>query len=194
MLVYKQSNIFNYINQCINNNEYNINDLVIDMINKIDYNNINISLDDIVLDIKQILEIEFNIYDLDLVGLKDKLMEIRESRKDYNFRKSVLMKYDRCLITNYGVRRCEIAHIKPFSVCNDNEKYDHNNGLLLDSSIHKLFDKYEFTIDPETFEMIVKDDPDNDLGLNEYNGKKLDISLDSREYIRYHYNEYINRL
>ncbi|NQX83615.1 MAG: HNH endonuclease [Mycoplasmataceae bacterium] len=35
----------------------------------------------------------------------------------------------------------EAAHIKPFSKCEENEKYDTSNGLLLEPDIHRLYDK-----------------------------------------------------
>ena len=45
------------------------------------------------------------------------------------------------------VEVCEAAHIIPFSKC---ENFDIDNGLLLNSILHKLFDKYDWSINPNS--------------------------------------------
>jgi len=162
-----QFDIYNYIN---NQQQININEIV---------NNFD---EEYIQDIINILNIEFN-YDIDIT---DK--ELKVTRNDYKFKKNVKSRYNnKCIITEYDIKRCEIAHIKPFSECLENEKYDPDNGLLLDS-MHKLYDQYEFTIHPETFQIMVKNTENDFLGLNKYNNKILNINKTCSKYLKYHYD------
>lgn len=43
----------------------------------------------------------------------------------------------------------EACHIKPFCECEFTEYYDLNNGIILTSCLHKLFDNYLITFDSE---------------------------------------------
>jgi len=72
-------------------------------------------------------------------------------RDDKQFRKDVIAKYNnKCIISNNDIIMCDVAHIIPFCEANEFEKYDVNNGLLLSSELHKLFDKKLLKINPET--------------------------------------------
>ena len=57
------------------------------------------------------------------------------------FRKKILQKYKCCIITKIDINQCLIAsHIKPWAVCDNDEKLNENNGLLLSATYDKLFD------------------------------------------------------
>lgn len=58
------------------------------------------------------------------------------------FRDRILNKYGRkCLITGLMIDKCLIAsHIKPWAVCNNNERLSEENGLLLSATYDRLFD------------------------------------------------------
>ncbi len=58
------------------------------------------------------------------------------------FRNELIHKYDgKCIVTRINHPKLLIAsHIKPWSVCENSERIDVENGLLLSSNIDKLFD------------------------------------------------------
>ena len=111
--------------------------------------------------------------------------------KQDNFRKQLINKYKKCLISGNGELVCEACHIKPYVLSNDDEKYDINNGLLLDSTHHKLFDRFLISINPETKKLEIKNNLDKEDYKNIWtnNNKIIDIiDKSSIKYLRYHYN------
>ena len=164
-----QYNIYNYVKENINNQS------LTDIIN---YLLINHTIEDIEI----ILQVEFNI------EVEDKCKKESEySRQDEEFKKAVKTRYNnKCIITGHDIVKCDVAHIIEFSKClTQYEKYDVNNGLLLSTEMHRLFDKYYFSIKPDTL-MIEIDKTKkgiNNVGLLEYDNKKLDIDDNSRKYL-----------
>ena len=63
------------------------------------------------------------------------------------YRDAIITRYNRCVVSDMCVEVCEAAHIIPFSRC---ENFDIDNGLLLNSILHKLFDKYYWSINPSS--------------------------------------------
>ena len=63
------------------------------------------------------------------------------NRNDASYRRLVMEKYNSyCPISNKDIA-CDVAHIKEFKDCLDNnERYDPNNGIYLLTSIHRLWD------------------------------------------------------
>ena len=111
-------------------------------------------------------------------------------RNDKEYRESVRELYERkCLITNYSYKRCEVCHIKPFCESAPEEQYNIYNGILLDCSLHKLFDLHLFSIDPVTKTVVTT--KDKELGLEEINGKKLEnIPNESIPFLENHFNKF----
>jgi hypothetical protein len=74
---------------------------------------------------------------------------IRKRRGQTSFRNRLLEKYSkRCLITNCSIQDLlEAAHITPYSRSQDNST---QNGLILRSDIHTLFDLNLIGIEPES--------------------------------------------
>ena len=58
------------------------------------------------------------------------------------FRDKLIKKYNgKCLITGLTINKCLIAsHIKPWAVCNNEERLSEENGLLLSATYDRLFD------------------------------------------------------
>lgn len=58
------------------------------------------------------------------------------------YREKLIKKYDsKCIITGIDSNKLLVAsHIKPWAVCNNEERIDINNGLLLCANMDKLFD------------------------------------------------------
>ena len=132
--------------------------------------------------------------DVDIVFmLKEDVIkqEIREKRQDKKFRKLVEEKYGKCAISGVITEECEVAHIKPFCECLEEEKYDIRNGILLGAQIHKLFDKYFFTIHPNSLKIIVSDyAKEKNSSIVPYEGYKVDVSC---EYLIHHYNKFMEK-
>ena len=121
----------------------------------------------------------------------------KESReKQGDFRKSLIKKYTCCIIS--GTRseyEIEAAHIIPY--CEGKYNFYLNNGLLLKSNLHKTFDKFLWSINPDTFCIEVKNISSDILGeINDYKNKKVqqldetDIKL--KKNLTNHYNKFIN--
>lgn len=58
------------------------------------------------------------------------------------YRKNLINKYDcKCVVTGIDNPKLLMAsHIKPWSICNNHERIDLENGLLLSANMDKLFD------------------------------------------------------
>ncbi|MFR1482875.1 HNH endonuclease [Phascolarctobacterium faecium] len=58
------------------------------------------------------------------------------------YRKNILEKYNnQCLVTGIdNIKLLVASHIKPWAICNNNERIDVNNGLLLSANMDRLFD------------------------------------------------------
>lgn len=70
-----------------------------------------------------------------------------------NFRSQIVRYFGSCPITKLGPDECEAAHIVPVS---DGGAYELTNGLLLGAHIHKTFDKFLWSINPQTFQIVCK--------------------------------------
>lgn len=68
--------------------------------------------------------------------------------KQQDFREELINYFNVCPITKMISDECEAAHIIPVS---ENGSYTLSNGLLLGANIHKTFDKFLWSIDPETY-------------------------------------------
>ena len=76
------------------------------------------------------------------IGPTQKLQLIQSRRGQGIFRTNVRLNESQCRITGVSNPNFLIAsHIKPWSVSNDKEKLDGNNGLLLSPHVDSLFDK-----------------------------------------------------
>ena len=106
------------------------------------------------------------------------------------FRQNVLEQYPSCPLTGLDIQPLLIAsHIKPWSVCNNNERLDPFNGLMLAPHIDALFDKGLITFDTDgTIKISPKIDPKNQKRLGISSSMKLKIRSKSKKYFEYHRN------
>ena len=91
------------------------------------------------------------------------------------FRNCLIDYYDgKCAITqNESLEELEAAHIVEFK---DNGDYDVGNGLLLEANLHKTFDRYLWTINPDT--LIIETNSNNiTKSIKNYVGKKVNLKL-----------------
>lgn len=137
-------------------------------------------------------DIELAKYILNKEQEKIGLKNIRLHEKE--LRKKVIDRDKTCIISGHDENSCEVAHIKPFCDSNTIEKYDINNCILLDAGLHKLFDKYLWTINPKTKKIIVSDKIKNSKSLiNKLSDSKINISDKQLQYFNYHYNIFIEK-
>ncbi len=106
------------------------------------------------------------------------------------FRQNVLEQYPSCPLTGLDIQPLLIAsHIKPWSVCNNNERLDPFNGLMLAPHIDALFDKGLITFDTDgTIKISPKIDLENQKRLGIFPDMKLEIRPKSKKYFEYHRN------
>ena len=176
------------INEYSNNKKVYVNDLEPDYF---DYEDD----EELMIDLEFLTETVLNDYELIYNQNNPKyLKENREKQSD--FRKLLIKKYTCCIIS--GTRseyEIEAAHIIPY--CEDKYNFYLNNGLLLKSNLHKTFDKFLWSINPNTFCIEVKNISSDILGeINDYKNKKVeqldktDIKL--KKNLTNHYNKFIN--
>lgn len=107
-----------------------------------------------------------------------------------SFRQNVLEQYPSCPLTGLDIQPLLIAsHIKPWSVCNNNERLDPFNGLMLAPNIDALFDKGLITFDTDgTIKIHPTINPENQKRLGISPDMKLKIRPKSKKYFEYHRN------
>ena len=106
------------------------------------------------------------------------------------FRQDVLELYPSCPLTGLNIQSLLIAsHIKPWSKCNDTERLDPSNGLMLAPNIDALFDSGLITFETDgTIKISPKIDPENQKRLGISPDIKLKIRPKSKKYFEYHRN------
>ncbi len=103
--------------------------------------------------------------------------QIRERRGQREFRDALRQRYgDHCLVTGCNVLAVlEAAHINPYRGEQDNHP---ENGLLLRSDIHTLFDLDLLGIEPEGLQVELSPEVTNEYGR--FAGMRLDCPADCR--------------
>lgn len=107
------------------------------------------------------------------------------------YRSGLLAKYNkRCVITGINHPKLLIAsHIKPWSVCENDERIDVENGLLLSANMDKLFDcgliTFSNTGDLSVSSFVGKE---NVKKLNISSGTCVDLKASTQllNYLEYH--------
>ena len=107
-----------------------------------------------------------------------------------SFRKKLLNLYPSCPLTGLDIESLLIAsHIKPWSKCNNEERLDPSNGLMLAPHIDALFDSGLITFDTDgTIKISPKIDPENQKRLGISPDMQLKIEPESEKYFEYHRN------
>jgi len=108
-------------------------------------------------------------------------------RKDQTyFRNELINIYKTCIITGSSPILCEACHIIPYSEC-EADKYNIDNGLLLRSDLHILFDKKLIKINPYNQCLELDSSLLHDITMKDYikyNNIKLNISKSSYKYLK----------
>jgi len=142
-------------------------------------------------DIKFIFLVEF---DIDIENILKEDVEIREKRfYQQKLRKESLKFYDnKCVISGVDRKIClEIAHIKPVCKCdNIKDKIDIENTFVLWIDLHKYFDNYSLSINPNTSKIEIKKDCDDYEWLKSYDDKQLNMTEKNKMFLQHHYEIY----
>ncbi len=127
---------------------------------------------------------------------KTALVKIRLGQS--NYRKELIEYWEKSCVTKLEMLELLIAsHIKPFSECNENEKYDLFNGLLLTPNYDKLFDRFLISFDKSgkiLISSLLEESDLKKLGITKadrLNSEK--ISPNHFEYLKYHNDIFYER-
>ena len=139
------------------------------------------------------IDLDFLLYNL-YTNINITNLQQKEQRLDQNsFRKELIKKYNKCLISDSIDIECEACHIIPYSIC---KNFDIDNGLLLSSDLHKTFDKYYWSINPNTLKIEINKNI-NDCGkIKKYENVQINLNVNNNIYnnLLYHYNIFIKKV
>ena len=164
--------------------KYNNDDLINEYLMLLAIYNINIL---------NYLFFEIHNFVFDEKKYRNDLIRIHQNK----FRNELINLYKGCIIT--GVSNFQACHIIPFCNSDYNNKYDKYNGILLKADLHELFDKYIFSINPESFKIEFDDeyfkDPKNKEEYGRFNG--FELTIEKNDKLKYnlleHYNNFIQK-
>lgn len=137
------------------------------------------------LDNYENIELTNNIYNMYSI----KITENKRKRLNQNqFRKQIIKKFNNtCIISGITcIDKLTAAHIIPIA---EDENYDIDNGLLLVENLHKTFDKYFWSINPETLQIEIN--PNIDVGsIQKHNKLKINLQINNMLYanLKIHYD------
>jgi len=121
--------------------------------------------------------------------IPEKILQLvaRRGAEQQYFRKALLKAYSgKCCVCGLSVSELlEAAHIKPYLDCTLNERFSINNGLLLCSNHHKLFDNNNLKITKDYKIIVNKIDEKNEINrrfISFYNGKLINLPLNFNHY------------
>lgn len=113
------------------------------------------------------------------------------------FRTQLLNLYEsKCVVSsNFNPDELEASHIVEVA---DGGDYELSNGLILEANLHKTFDRYQWTINPDTLEIEIK----NNIicgnicngSINKYVGKKINLDMNPFLYsnLKKRYNKFFS--
>ncbi len=120
------------------------------------------------------------------------VQEQKTRLEQHEFRSELLKLYNgACVISgNDCEEELEACHIVPFS---DKGESDLSNGLILERNIHATFDKYYWSINPDTLEIEVNPNKKT-KSINKYIGNKVNLTMNPFLYcnLKSHYEKFIN--
>lgn len=120
--------------------------------------------------------------------------KIRKDQTKYRF--ELLQKMPSCVITGVADDRLLVAcHIKPYSICDESEEFDTNNGIIMTPTFHYMFD-IGFISFKDNGELMISDFLSNlnKKRLNIVNGQICPINFKSSKYLEYHRKNIFSRV
>lgn len=133
--------------------------------------------------------IMYDKYDFFIYG-QDNITLANSRIRQNDFRKTIIMRDKKCIITDSHDSLCEACHIIPYK---DSKNYYNSNGILLDRVCHKMFDEYKLSFNGDR--VVLRDDIINSPGYEkyQYNNKKVKIPQECITNIKKHYLEFCRR-
>lgn len=122
--------------------------------------------------------VDFVIYDLyEIIFDKFQNKKNRDGQQEY--RNNLINMYKSCIVTGDDAYICDAAHILDFSMTDCYNKYNKYNGLLLNPTMHRLFDKNYLIFDHINKKIVVKIQ-----NYEKYNGKSIELPEKTWNYIK----------
>lgn len=121
----------------------------------------------------------------------EKEVIIKARRGQGLYREKLMQKYNKsCIVTGTNISQVLVAsHIKPWAVCDNNERIDVNNGLLLSATFDRLFDSGLITFDKKgkmlVSNMVSKDNFDK-LHIDDTINYDIKYAQTMEKYLDYH--------
>jgi hypothetical protein len=131
-------------------------------------------------------KVDFVMYDLFQYIHAEKEEKTKRSDQQ-SFREDLIKKYNKCIITGIPAKVCEACHIVPFAICDDRDKYNADNGILLRRDIHTLFDDGSLKINPNTLLVEISKEIKNDPQMKIYSdmhGMKVNIDKNTLLFLK----------
>jgi hypothetical protein len=102
------------------------------------------------------------------------------------FRTKLIARDKVCVISKMCAGECEAAHIIDYA---SGGSFDVSNGLLMSRNLHKQFDMYLFSIDPETCKVVVAPEAGK-WSISFYTNKKATIDDLCKPNLKAHYEKF----
>lgn len=162
----------------------------LDLINNTEINELNLDYEKFNYEDEYLFNIHLyfllnNCYNIIITNKKRKRLNQKE------FRKQLMQKFNnKCIISQNDCEyELKAAHIIPVA---DEESYDINNGLLLTSTLHDTYDKYLWSINPNTLNIEIN--KNQNVGqIKYYITNKINIIMNDelKKNLKYHYDKFI---
>ena len=92
------------------------------------------------------------------IKAKKNKKSIQQRKRQRDWREKLLSRDKACIITKLKQESVlEAAHIKPCIQCNNKEKFNKNNGLLLSATLHKFFDAGFISFNENDGKLLISD-------------------------------------
>lgn len=149
-----------------------------------------------IFSLETILYIIYDIHNYEYQPINTCEVVIRNYQN--KFRKELIKRYTSCIITNKDIEICEACHIIPFCDSNYKQKYDIDNGILLCSELHILFDLYMWSINDKGI-VVFSDTLKSKSGFSEYHkydGYDINDLLndETKKNLSIHYSNFLKKL
>lgn len=121
----------------------------------------------------------------------EQIIKLCEERDGQNkFRENLILRDKNCLVTFDNYEICEACHIVPYS---ETKSFDISNGLLLNRCLHKMFDKYMWSIDENDCIIFSSHILESEYFHHYicYNGKKINTSTDCKNNLKIHWERFL---
>jgi hypothetical protein len=178
------------INDYINQHNINNNNLDLDKLYKLLIDEFINKIPNYLYIINFIMYDRFKYYPYNNSNL-DILSLAIERRGQNEFRINIINRDKVCLISGLDADDCDACHIIPYNEC---KNYNINNGILLNKTLHNMFDEYKFSINNNKVVLNNKIlNKDNYSDYHKYHNKIINIPKECIDNLNKHYNEFIKK-